>query len=83
VFRDETFRQELLAQAEGKFGANHYAGQRQESSEEKSQRIAAGELLRLGWKPGELEKRLKADPDRASFAGRDDDDAQMDCGAAA
>jgi REP element-mobilizing transposase RayT len=67
---DETFRQELLAQAEGKFGINHYAGQRQESSEEKAGRIVAEELRALGWKPGALEKRLKADPDKVRIARR-------------
>jgi len=69
-FGDEAFRQELLAQAEGKFGANHYASQRQESAEEKARRIVAEELRRLGWKQGELEKRLKADPDKVSIARR-------------
>ena len=67
---DETFRQELLAQAEGKFGANHYAGQQQESTEEKARRILAEELRSLGWKHGELEKRLKADPDKVRIARR-------------
>jgi REP element-mobilizing transposase RayT len=67
---DETFRQELLAQAEGKFGVNHYADQRQESSEEKAGRIVAEELRRLGWKQGELEKRLKADPAKVRIARR-------------
>ena len=67
---DETFRQELLAQAEGKFGVNHYAGQRQESSEAKARRIVAEELRRLGWKQGALETRLKADPDKVRIAQR-------------
>lgn len=67
---DETFRQELLAQAEGKFGANHYAGQQQESTEKKARRILAEELRSLGWKHGELEKRLKADPDKVRIARR-------------
>lgn len=67
---DETFRQELLAQAEGKLGVNHYADQRQESSEEKAGRIVAEELRRLGWKQGELEKRLKADPAKVRIARR-------------
>jgi hypothetical protein len=34
------------------------AGQRQESSEEKARGIVAEELCPLGWKRGELEKRL-------------------------
>ncbi len=67
---DEEFRQELLAQAEGKFGANHYAGPRRESSEDKARRIVAEELRELGWKQGELEKRLKADPDKVRIARR-------------
>ena len=67
---DEAFRQELLAQAEGKFGSNHYAGQRQESSEEKARRIVAEELRGLGWRPGEMEKRLKGDPDKVRIARR-------------
>lgn len=67
---DEKFRQELLAQAEGKFGAHHYAGQQQESAEEKARRILAVELRSLGWKHGELEKRLKADPEKVRIARR-------------
>ena len=67
---DEAFRQELLAQAEGKFGSNHYAGQRQESSEEKARRILAEELTGLGWKEEELENRLKADADKVRIAAR-------------
>lgn len=67
---DETFRQELLAQAEGGFGANHYASQRQECSAEKAQRIVTEELRRLGWRPGELAKRLKADPAKVRIAQR-------------
>lgn len=67
---DETFRQELLALAEGKFGANHYGVQRRESSEEKARRIVAEELRRAGWKHGELEKRLKADPEKLRIAQR-------------
>jgi REP element-mobilizing transposase RayT len=67
---DEAFRQELLAQAEGKFGAHHYAAHRQESSEQKARRIMAEELRALGWRPGELEKRLKADPDKVRIARR-------------
>ena len=67
---DETFRQELLSQAEGKFGAHHYAGQQQESSEKKARRILAEELRSLGWKHGELEKQLKADPDKVRIARR-------------
>ena len=67
---DETFRQELLAQAEARFGANHYAGQRQESSAAKARRIVTEELRRLGWRPGELAKRLKADPAKVRIARR-------------
>ena len=66
----ETFRQELLAQAEGKAGPNHYAGRRQESSEAKARRIVAEELRRMGWRPGEMGKRLKADPDKVRIARR-------------
>jgi len=67
---DEAFRLELLAQAEGKFGANHYAGQRQESSEEKARRILTEELRELDWRPGEMEKRLKGDPEKVRIARR-------------
>lgn len=67
---DETFRQESLAQAEGKFGVNHHAGPRQESSEQKARRIVVEELRRLGWQQGALEEQLKADPDKAPIAQR-------------
>ena len=67
---DDDFRQELLAQAETRFGANHYGGQRQESSAAKAQRIVTEELRRLGWREGELAKRLKADPAKVRIARR-------------
>lgn len=67
---DETFRQELLAQAEGRLGTNHYGGQRQESSEEKARRIVAEELRTLGWKHGQLAKSMKADPEKVRIARR-------------
>lgn len=45
---DETFRQELLRQAEGKFRAHHQAGQRQQSAEEKSGHIVAQKMQGFG-----------------------------------
>jgi len=39
-------------------------------AKEKARRILAEELHRLGWRPGEMEKRLKADPDKVRIARR-------------
>jgi hypothetical protein len=54
---DETFRQELLAQAHEKLGPDHYGRERQEAAEQKAQRIVQEERIRLGWKSAELGRR--------------------------
>src|SRR4051812_18759454 len=52
----EEFRKELLAAAVERVGLNHYGRDRQESGEQKAERMVVEELKRLGWKEEELSK---------------------------
>ena len=69
-FGDETFREELLAQAQEKLGPDHYGDERQEAAEHKAKRIVREELQSLGWKSAELGRRLKGDPEKVRIARR-------------
>jgi REP element-mobilizing transposase RayT len=67
---DETFRQELLAQAHKREGAHHYGSQRRETAEEKGGRIVAEELDARGWSEAELARRRKGDAEKVGMAQR-------------
>ena len=67
---DEDFRKELLAQAHGRTGQNHYGGQRRETAEEKAGRILAAELQQRGWAERSLAERAKGDAEKVRIAGR-------------
>jgi hypothetical protein len=69
-FGEESFREELLAQAQAKIGPNHHGGQRREAAEEKAKRIVREELRRLGWKPADLERHRKGDLEKVRIARR-------------
>src|SRR3954464_6451184 len=64
------FRQELLAAAGERVGPNHYGRDRQETGEEKAQRIVKEEIDRLGWAEAELKIRRKGDPAKVAMARR-------------
>jgi hypothetical protein len=66
----EEFRKELLASAVERVGPNHYGKERQETGEQKAQRILDEEAKRLGWDEGELAKRSKGDPGKVAMARR-------------
>jgi len=66
----EAFRQELLAAAEGRVGANHYGAERQESGEGKAERLVAEGLKQLGWDEAELGLRRKGDKAKVKLARR-------------
>lgn len=66
----ETFREELLAAAQGKVGRQHSAEVRLESAEQKAARILGEELSRRGWTEAELRARAKGDVDKVRMAAR-------------
>src|SRR3954469_189917 len=65
---DEEFRQELLAQMDGKRGADHFGDAVQESAEARAERILKRELKRMGWREKELGVRRKGDPGKVRLA---------------
>jgi len=67
---EETFRQELLAQAHEREGEHHYGSQRRETAEEKGGRIVAEELDARGWSEAELARRRKGDAEKVGMAQR-------------
>ena len=67
---DESFRQELLAQAHERQGEHHYGGQRREMAEEKAGRVVAEELDARGWSEAELARRRKGDVAKVGMAQR-------------
>ena len=69
-FGEESFREELLAQAHEKIGPSHYGQQKREAAEEKAKRIVEEELRRLGWSQAELRQRPKGDTAKVRIARR-------------
>lgn len=67
---DKVFRQELLAQMAEKVGPNHYGAERQESGEEKAERIVAEELKKRRWTETSLRSRRKGDAEKVTIAVR-------------
>jgi REP element-mobilizing transposase RayT len=67
---NEALKRELLEQASGRMGENHYATERREGDEAKAQRIIAGEIQRLGWTRKDLANRPKGDPGKVAMAWR-------------
>ena len=67
---DRTFRKELLAQMAERVGESHYGAERQESGEEKAERIVAEELRRRRWRETDLERRRKGDAQKVQMAAR-------------
>ncbi len=66
----ETFRQELLARAEGQAGENHHATIRQETAGEKARRLLQAELDGLHWTEADLIARAKGDGRKVRIARR-------------
>ena len=58
---DETFRKELLAQMNGRIGAEHYGPERAETALEEAECIIGVELKRRGWTEESLRQSLKGD----------------------
>jgi len=66
----EAFRLELLERMEGRLGESHSGALRRESAQAKAERLAAGELKKLGWAEGGLARRRKSDPAKLAIAAQ-------------
>ena len=69
-FGADELKQELLAQASERMGAQHYGAARQESGEAKAERLVREELKRLRWKEADLAEQRKGDPGKVRIARR-------------
>ena len=69
-FGDKSLKEELLAKASERLGAQHHGTQRQETEEAKAERLVREELATLGWDEGELTRRRKGDPEKVRIARR-------------
>jgi len=66
----EEFGKELLAAAAEQAGPSHYGADRQESGEEKAQRMVRAGMKELGWDEKELRSRPKGDKAKVKLARR-------------
>jgi len=66
----EEFGKELLGAAAEQAGPNHYGADRQESGEEKAQRMVRAAMKELGWDEKELRSRPKGDKAKVKLARR-------------
>jgi hypothetical protein len=66
----KAFRKELLGQMAERVRESHYGAERQESGEEKAERIVVEELKRRKWEEAGLVKRRKGDPEKVKMALR-------------
>jgi hypothetical protein len=67
---DKGFRKELLAQMSERVGASHYGAERQESGEEKAERIVREEMKVRKWSEQSLSERRKGDAEKVKIALR-------------
>jgi len=66
----EEFRQELLAAAAERVGESHYGADRQETGQDKAERIVREYLRRQGWKEEDLPGLPKGDKSKVALARR-------------
>jgi hypothetical protein len=69
-FGAEALKEELLAYASERVGAQHYGAERQESGEAKAERLVEEELRKLIWTKTDLTQRRKSDPVKVRLARR-------------
>jgi len=69
-FGGDALKQELLAQASERVGAQHYGADRQESGEAKAERLVREELAKRGWSEEDLKRRRKGDGGKVRIARR-------------
>jgi putative transposase len=61
-YGEDAFRRELLLQASHQMGENHFGRERQETEEDKAQRLVREGLENAGWTEKDLAANAKADP---------------------
>ena len=64
------YKDQMLAQMEGRLGEHHSGALRLEAAAAKAERMVAEELGRLGWRETELMTRPKSDPNKLAMAAR-------------
>jgi REP element-mobilizing transposase RayT len=69
-FGADELKEELLARASERVGAQHYGAERQESGEVKAEWLVREELAKLGWAEADLAQRRKGDPGKVRIARR-------------
>jgi len=67
---EESFRQQLLAQMDGRMGEHHYGAERQESAAEKAERLVREGMKKAGWIEDDLRLARKSDPVKIKLAAR-------------
>ena len=67
---EESFRQQLLAQMDGRMGEHHYGAERQESAEGKAERLVRDGMKKAGWMEDDLLLGRKSDPVKIKLAAR-------------
>lgn len=67
---EEAFRKELLEQAHSRVRPHHERSQRQETTEERAERIVREEMRKLRWTEGTLTERAKGDAGKVRLACR-------------
>ncbi len=69
-YGEDAFRRELLLQASRQMGENHYGRERQETEQDKAQRLVQEGLEEVGWTEKDLAAKAKADPVKVILARR-------------
>jgi REP element-mobilizing transposase RayT len=69
-FGADELKEELLAHASERVGAQHYGAERQESGEAKAERLVREELAELGWREEDLAQRRKGEAGKVRIARR-------------
>ncbi|MCU0783928.1 MAG: transposase [Verrucomicrobia bacterium] len=69
-FGEKALKKELLGQMSERMGSEHYGEERQESQQEKAERVVGEELRRRGWTEAALEERAKGDREKVKIAVR-------------
>ena len=67
---DEAFRKELLDQVHSRVRPHHERSQRQETTEERAERIVHEEMRKLRWSEGKLAEQAKGDAGKVRVARR-------------
>ena len=67
---DEDFRNELITSAVGRVGPSHHSARRQETGQEKAERIVRDELKRRGWEEQDLPDQPKGAKAKVAMARR-------------